>query len=74
MDVRMVRIGASEDGVEGGGELAIPIADQEPEPLGPVAQVHQQVAGLLGDPGAGGMGGNSAMCTWRRPCSITTRM
>ena len=26
--------------------------------LGPVTEVHQQVAGLLGDPGAGGVGGD----------------
>jgi hypothetical protein len=51
-------VGAGEHGVEGGGELAVPIADQEPELLGAVAEVHQEVAGLLGDPGAGGMGGN----------------
>ena len=25
-------VGAGEDGVEGGGELAVPVADQEPEP------------------------------------------
>ena len=43
-------IGAGEDGVEGGGELAVPVTDQESKPLGAVAEVHQQVAGLLGDP------------------------
>ena len=51
-------VGAGEHGVEGGGELGIPVADQEPELLGAVAEVHEQVAGLLGDPGAGGMGGD----------------
>src|SRR4051812_2331036 len=49
-------VGAGEYGVEGGGELAVPVADQEPEPVGAVAEVHQQVAGLLGNPGAGGVG------------------
>jgi hypothetical protein len=29
-------VGASECGVEGGGELAVPVADQEPEPIGAV--------------------------------------
>src|SRR4051812_38802194 len=48
-------VGADEDGVERGGELAIPVTDQEPEPVGAVAEVHQQVAGVLGDPGPGGM-------------------
>ena len=57
--VRMIAdVGAGEDGVEGGGELAVPVADQEPEPVGAVAEVHQQVAGLLGDPGPGGVGGD----------------
>src|SRR6188472_2187762 len=50
--------GAGEHGVEGGGELGISVADQEPELLGAVAEVHEQVAGLLGDPGAGGVGGD----------------
>ena len=53
------QVGAGEDGVERGGELAVSVADQEPELLGAVAEVHQQVAGLLGDPGAGGVGGDS---------------
>src|SRR3954463_6189717 len=51
---------AGEHGVECGGEFAIPVADQEPEPVGPVAEVHQQVAGLLGDPGPGRVGGDLA--------------
>ena len=52
------QVGAGEDGVERGGELAVPVADQEPEPIAAIAEVHQQVAGLLGDPGAGGVGGD----------------
>ena len=51
-------VGAGEHCVEGGGELAVPVTDQEPKLLGAVAEVHQQVAGLLGDPGAGGVGGD----------------
>jgi hypothetical protein len=43
-------VGTGEHRVEGGGELAVPVADQETELLGAVAEVHQQVAGLLGDP------------------------
>jgi len=31
---------------------------RNPEPVAAVAEVHQQVAGLLGDPGAGGVGGD----------------
>jgi len=53
-------VGAGDHGVEGGGELAVPVADQEPGLLGAIAEVPQQVAGLLGDPGAGGMSGDSA--------------
>ena len=44
--------------VESGGELAVAIADHEPELVGVVAEVHQQVAGLLGDPGSGGVSGD----------------
>jgi hypothetical protein len=51
-------VGASEYRVERGGELAVPVADQELEPVGAVAEVHEQVAGLLGDPGSGGVGGD----------------
>ena len=51
-------VGAGEDGVERGGELAVPVADQEPEPVGAIAEIHEQVAGLLGDPGSGGVGGD----------------
>jgi hypothetical protein len=50
-------VGAGEYRVEGGGELAVPVADQEAEPAGVVGQVRDQVAGLLGHPRPGGMGG-----------------
>jgi hypothetical protein len=66
--------GAGELGVEGGGELGISVADQESGLGGVVAEVHEQVAGLLGDPGAGGVGGDPAMWTRRVRCSFTTRM
>jgi hypothetical protein len=52
-------VGAGEDGVERGGELTVPVADQEPELIGAVAEVHEQVAGLLGDPGSCGVGGDA---------------
>ena len=51
-------VGAVEHGGEGRGELAVAVADQEPELLGAVAEVHEQVAGLLGDPGPGGVSGD----------------
>jgi hypothetical protein len=51
-------VGAGEHGVEGADELAVPVADQEAELLDAVAEVHKQIAGLLGDPGGGRMGGD----------------
>lgn len=36
--------------VERRGELGIPVTNQEPEAVGMVLEVHQQVAGLLGHP------------------------
>jgi hypothetical protein len=47
-----VDVGAGEDRVEAGGELGISVADQVAELLGPVAEVHQEVAGLLAHPSA----------------------
>jgi hypothetical protein len=41
----------SEDIAKGRGELAVPVADQESEPAGTLAEIHQQVAGLLAGPG-----------------------
>lgn len=46
---------AGEDRVEHAGELRIPIPDHEPELFHTIAQVHEQSAGLLGDPVRGGM-------------------
>ena len=51
-------VGAGEHGVDGGGELGIAVADQEPKSAGVVAEVHEEVAGLLGDPGSGGVCGD----------------
>jgi hypothetical protein len=50
--------GPGEPGVDGGVKPAVPVADQVSEPVGAVAEVHEQVAGLLSDPGAGGVGGD----------------
>ena len=38
--------------------FVVPVADQEQELVGAFAEVHQEVAGLLGHPGLGGMGGD----------------
>ena len=45
------RIG--QHGIEPGGELRVPVPDEEPERAGPLVQVHDEVAGLLGGPRAG---------------------
>lgn len=45
------------DGVERGAELAGPVADEESEVVGPVAQLPDQDAGLLGGPWSIGAGG-----------------
>ena len=41
--------------VEGTGELGVSIADQKPEGRRSVAEIHDEVAGLLGRPGAIGV-------------------
>jgi hypothetical protein len=47
------------DIVEGPGELAVSVADQEPDDSGLLIEHGDEVAGLLGDPGAGGVGGDA---------------
>jgi hypothetical protein len=49
-DLHRVDPSAGQDGIEGGGELASAVSDEEPEGGGAVVEVHQQVAGLLGGP------------------------
>ena len=51
-------VGAGEHSIERAGELAVPVTDQEPEPVGAIAEIHQQVAGLLGHPGPGRVSGD----------------
>ncbi|MFC6023595.1 hypothetical protein ACFP2T_46500 [Plantactinospora solaniradicis] len=45
--------------VEGGGVLGVAVADQESELVGALAEVHGEVAGLLGYPLPGGVGGDA---------------
>jgi hypothetical protein len=57
--------------IEGGGEFGVPIADQEPHLAGALAEVHEQVAGLLRRPNSGRVGGDAGqMHTLRVPCSM----
>jgi hypothetical protein len=53
-----LHVSAAEDCVEGRGELAVSVADQEPESVGAIAEINEQVAGLLSDPGSRRVGGD----------------
>ena len=52
-------VDGGEDGIEAGSELAVAVADQEPEASVGVVEVHEQVAGELGQPGSRGVGGDA---------------
>jgi len=52
-------VDGGEDGIEAGSELAVAVADQEPEASVGVVEVHEQVAGELSQPSAGGMSGHA---------------
>ena len=45
--------------VEGVGVPAVAVADEKPEPVGALAQVHNEVAGLLDHPLSGGVCGDA---------------
>ena len=47
-----------EDDVEPGGESRVAVADEKPETVAGVIEVHEQVADQLGQPGAGRVGGD----------------
>jgi hypothetical protein len=49
--------GIAEDGIERGGEVRAAVADDELDLIRLFAEVHDQVAGLLGGPVPGGMQG-----------------
>ena len=49
--------GPGEHGIEGGAELRVPVAQQEPEAVGSLVEVHQQIPSLLDDPATGRVGG-----------------
>jgi transposase len=58
---------------KGRSEPGVAVAEQEPQPVGPLVEAYQQVPGLLRDPGAGRVRGDEALarpCTCRqiRPC------
>ena len=62
-----------EHGIETGNELGVAIADQETQPLDPIAKVHEQIAGLLGHPRSGRWAVMPARCTVREPSSMKNR-
>jgi hypothetical protein len=47
------------DGIEGSGEVAVAVAEQEPDGAGLLIKRAKEIPGLLGDPGAGGVGGDT---------------
>ena len=52
-------VDCGEDGVEGGGELGVAVADEEPKATTGIVEVHEEIAGLLGLPGSGRVGGDA---------------
>jgi hypothetical protein len=62
-----------EYGVEGGGELRVAVAQQEPHRVCSLVEVDQQVPRLLGDPRAGGMPVIPMTWTWRVASSRQNR-
>jgi len=52
-------VGGGEDRVERGGELGVAVPNEELDAAAGVVEVHKQVAGQLGQPGAGGMRGDA---------------
>jgi hypothetical protein len=63
--------GRREDGVEGVGELGVPVPDEEAKTVGPVVQVHEQIPGLLRHPRAVGFRVAPSTWTWRVAISTT---
>jgi len=49
---------ACQELIEGAGELGIAVVDEEAHMLAPIVMIHEQVARLLADPGAGEVGRN----------------
>ncbi|WP_425570657.1 SRPBCC family protein [Nonomuraea rosea] len=58
-DLQHLNVVACEHLIEAAGELRVPIAYQKPERAGPVLQVGEEIAGLLGNPCAVRVGGHA---------------
>jgi hypothetical protein len=65
LDRRQDDLGADRapDVVEGSGELAVAVVDQEPDCRGIVFEGDEEVTGLLGDPRTVGLAVTPARCT-----------
>jgi len=61
------------DLIERRSELAVAVADQEPEGAGAITEVYEQVAGLLGGPGPGRVRGDAQDVDGPVSISITNR-
>jgi hypothetical protein len=62
-DLHGLNTGAGQDCVRRCGELPGPVADQEPEAPGTIAQIHHGIADLLHSPRAVRVRGDPRMCT-----------
>jgi hypothetical protein len=55
------------------GLESVGVADEEPETPSAVLEVHEQVAGLLGQPGSGRVGGDAQDVHPSVACSMTKK-
>ena len=69
-----MRTSSGEHGVEGGGELGVAVPDEEPEVAASVVEVHEQVAGLLGQPDSGALSGDTEDVHAAGACSMTQKI
>jgi len=72
-DLHGLDAGIGQHRIERAGELPGPVADQEPEAGGAVAQVRQQVADLLHSPGPVRVRGDTGNVHIAWPASVTNR-
>jgi hypothetical protein len=70
-DLDHLDAGARQDRIERRCELPGQVADEEPEPGGMLAEVRDEVAGLLGRPGPAGCPVTPSTCRERSPTSST---
>ena len=64
-------VGRGEHGVEGGGELGVAVADQEPEATAGVIEIHERLRACWVSHAPVGWAVTPRMCTRRVACSMT---